>query len=153
MLFFPSSLYFDQGRRSCPRASCCTYFEKPYTEHRIKIFNGFQTQLSKILALAIHHAFENCDLQCSVGRVIHFHLLFLLFGNLNLRIETKKKVYPIIKHACCSNQPGPKPVYKWSVVDVQKWLRRYCADLFHLYSELFLNQDITGRTHTQDTQI
>jgi len=45
-----------------------------------------------------------------------------------------------------AQQPGPKPVYKWSVVDVQKWLRRYCADLFHLYSELFLNQDITGRS-------
>ena len=40
----------------------------------------------------------------------------------------------------------PKSFYQWSVVDVQKWLRRHCGDYYHLYSEAFLEQDITGRT-------
>ena len=39
----------------------------------------------------------------------------------------------------------PKSFYQWSVVDVQKWLRRHCGDYYHLYSEAFLEQDITGR--------
>ena len=38
----------------------------------------------------------------------------------------------------------PKSFYQWSVVDVQKWLRRHCGDYYHLYSEAFLEQDITG---------
>jgi len=39
----------------------------------------------------------------------------------------------------------PKSVQQWSVVDVQKWLRRHCGDYFHLYCEAFLEQDVTGR--------
>merc|ERR1712173_231942 len=41
---------------------------------------------------------------------------------------------------------GPKVVAQWNGADVQRWLRRHCCDLYHLYSELFLNQDITGRS-------
>lgn len=40
----------------------------------------------------------------------------------------------------------PKSVCQWSVRDVQKWLRRQCGDYYHLYSEAFLEQDITGRS-------
>lgn len=39
----------------------------------------------------------------------------------------------------------PKPVYLWSVADVQKWLRRHCSDYFNLYSENFQQHEITGR--------
>ena len=43
----------------------------------------------------------------------------------------------------------PKAVSQWTVLDVQKWLRRHCSDLnsvdyFALYAEKFLEQDITG---------
>jgi len=45
----------------------------------------------------------------------------------------------------------PKAVSQWTVLDVQKWLRRHCSDLnsvdyFALYAEKFLEQDITGRS-------
>lgn len=43
----------------------------------------------------------------------------------------------------------PKSVCQWSVVDVQKWLRRQCGDYYHLYSESFLEQDITGNINKQ----
>ena len=36
-------------------------------------------------------------------------------------------------------------MYLWSVADVQKWLRRRCSDYFNLYSENFLQHEITGR--------
>ena len=39
----------------------------------------------------------------------------------------------------------PKSVSQWTVADVQKWLRKNCGDVFHLYSIKFLEQDITGR--------
>lgn len=39
----------------------------------------------------------------------------------------------------------PRPVYLWTVNDVQKWLRRHCSDYHPLYCELFLQHDITGR--------
>ncbi|KAK6628119.1 hypothetical protein RUM43_001970 [Polyplax serrata] len=39
----------------------------------------------------------------------------------------------------------PRPVYLWSVVDVQKWLRRHCSDYCNLYCENFLYHEITGR--------
>ncbi len=41
-------------------------------------------------------------------------------------------------------QARPKSVLQWSALDVQKWLRRHCGDIFHLYAEKFLQQDITG---------
>ena len=36
----------------------------------------------------------------------------------------------------------PKSVQQWSVVDVQKWLRRHCGDYYHLYAESFLEQEV-----------
>ncbi|XP_052128851.1 protein aveugle [Frankliniella occidentalis] len=39
----------------------------------------------------------------------------------------------------------PRPVYLWSVNDVQKWLRRHCSDYYTLYLDLFIQHDITGR--------
>ncbi|XP_055373016.1 protein aveugle [Condylostylus longicornis] len=38
----------------------------------------------------------------------------------------------------------PKPVYLWTVADVQKWYRRHCAD-YIVYAELFSKHEITGR--------
>nr|CAD7461361.1 unnamed protein product [Timema tahoe] len=40
----------------------------------------------------------------------------------------------------------PRPVYLWSVLDVQKWLRRHCSDYYPLYWEKFQQHDITGRS-------
>lgn len=44
--------------------------------------------------------------------------------------ETVPQSKPRVKTA------RPKPVYLWTVVDVQKWFRRHCAD-YIIYSELF----------------
>merc|ERR1719333_669215 len=44
-----------------------------------------------------------------------------------------------------ANTQRPKSVQQWSVVDVQKWLRRHCGDYYHLYAESFLEQEVTGR--------
>ncbi|KAF0295665.1 Protein aveugle [Amphibalanus amphitrite] len=38
----------------------------------------------------------------------------------------------------------PRLVYRWSVTDVQKWLRRHLSDYHSLYSEHFLQHDIAG---------
>ena len=40
------------------------------------------------------------------------------------------------------NTQRPKSVAQWSVVDVQKWLRRHCGDFYHLYCEAFLEQEV-----------
>lgn len=40
----------------------------------------------------------------------------------------------------------PRPVYLWTVVDVQKWLRRHCSDYYPLYWDKFQQHDITGRS-------
>ena len=37
----------------------------------------------------------------------------------------------------------PKNIQQWSVVDVQKWLRRHCGDYYHLYAESFLEQEVS----------
>jgi len=47
--------------------------------------------------------------------------------------------------ARAANTQRPKSVQQWSVVDVQKWLRRHCGDYYHLYCESFLEQEVTGR--------
>uniref|UniRef100_A0A0A9Z9B1 Protein aveugle n=1 Tax=Lygus hesperus TaxID=30085 RepID=A0A0A9Z9B1_LYGHE len=46
----------------------------------------------------------------------------------------------------------PKPIYLWTVQDVQKWLRRHCSEYYPLYAELFLNNDVTGRTLLRITE-
>ncbi|CAD7089088.1 unnamed protein product [Hermetia illucens] len=38
----------------------------------------------------------------------------------------------------------PKPVYLWTVADVQKWFKRHCAEYIK-YAELFSKHEITGR--------
>uniref|UniRef100_A0A336MVQ8 CSON004858 protein n=1 Tax=Culicoides sonorensis TaxID=179676 RepID=A0A336MVQ8_CULSO len=40
----------------------------------------------------------------------------------------------------------PRPVFLWSVNDVQKWFRRHCSEYAEDYAKLFLEHDITGRT-------
>ncbi|GLG94499.1 Protein aveugle [Gryllus bimaculatus] len=40
----------------------------------------------------------------------------------------------------------PRPVYLWTVQDVQKWLKRHCTDYYPLYSDKFQQHEITGRT-------
>ncbi|GLV35057.1 aveugle [Carabus blaptoides fortunei] len=44
-----------------------------------------------------------------------------------------------------SKTAKPKPVYLWTVIDVQKWLRRHCSDYYPLYWDKFQQHDITGR--------
>ena len=41
-----------------------------------------------------------------------------------------------------NNTQRPKNIQQWSVVDVQKWLRRHCGDYYHLYAESFLEQEV-----------
>jgi len=50
------------------------------------------------------------------------------------------------------NTQRPKSVAQWSVVDVQKWLRRHCGDFYHLYCEAFLEQEVTGRCLVRMTE-
>ena len=42
-----------------------------------------------------------------------------------------------------NNTQRPKNIQQWSVVDVQKWLRRHCGDYYHLYAESFLEQEVS----------
>ena len=50
---------------------------------------------------------------------------------------------------CTKFQPKshsrPKSVYVWTVLDVQKWFKRFCNDYMQ-YVNLFAQHDITGRT-------
>merc|ERR1719389_1400528 len=57
---------------------------------------------------------------------------------------TVKEVNPPQQPRAASTQ-RPKSMQQWSVVDVQKWLRRHCGDYYHLYAESFLEQEVTGR--------
>ena len=43
-----------------------------------------------------------------------------------------------------NNTQRPKNIQQWSVVDVQKWLRRHCGDYYHLYAESFLEQEVSN---------
>uniref|UniRef100_R4G818 Putative sarm protein with sterile alpha and armadillo motifs n=2 Tax=Rhodnius TaxID=13248 RepID=R4G818_RHOPR len=45
-----------------------------------------------------------------------------------------------------SRAARPKPVYLWTVQDVQKWLKRHCSDYYPLYADKFSQHEITGRT-------
>jgi len=51
-----------------------------------------------------------------------------------------------------ANTQRPKSVQQWSVVDVQKWLRRHCGDYYHFYCEAFLEQEVTGRCLVRMTE-
>lgn len=57
-------------------------------------------------------------------------------------VEIKPAAAAVVR---VSNTQRPKSVAQWSVVDVQKWLRRHCGDYYHLYCESFLEQEVTGR--------
>jgi hypothetical protein len=65
---------------------------------------------------------------------------------LGLQSGTISQIQPTSGGTAPTKATRPKSFYQWSVVDVQKWLRRHCGDYYHLYSEAFLEQDITGRT-------
>lgn len=39
-----------------------------------------------------------------------------------------------------------KPLYFWSAADVNKWLKKHGGHYHQLYGELFMQQEITGRT-------
>nr|CAG4641388.1 EOG090X0LJK [Eulimnadia texana] len=40
----------------------------------------------------------------------------------------------------------PKPVYFWTIGDVQKWFRRHCSDFYLLYNDLFFQHAVCGKT-------
>ncbi|KAH3782646.1 protein aveugle-like [Dreissena polymorpha] len=39
-----------------------------------------------------------------------------------------------------------KPLYFWTSADVNKWLKKHGGHSYDLYGDLFLQQDVTGRT-------
>ncbi|XP_077991513.1 sterile alpha motif domain-containing protein 12-like [Glandiceps talaboti] len=42
-------------------------------------------------------------------------------------------------------KPKSKSVFMWNVVDVTKWLRRYCPTYYGLYGNIFEEHEISGR--------
>ncbi|KAL5016198.1 hypothetical protein ScPMuIL_005787 [Solemya velum] len=50
---------------------------------------------------------------------------------------------PIIKK---TTKGKTKPLYFWNSADVNKWLRKHGGQYHDLYGELFLEQEVTGRT-------
>lgn len=46
----------------------------------------------------------------------------------------------------------PKPFYFWSNTEVMKWLWRQCTTYFTLYGQIFIDNDITGRTLVRMTE-
>lgn len=40
-------------------------------------------------------------------------------------------------HTFQNKTARPRPVYLWTVTDVQKWLRRHCSDYYPLYWDKF----------------
>ncbi|XP_045159617.2 protein aveugle-like [Mercenaria mercenaria] len=46
-----------------------------------------------------------------------------------------------------------KPLYFWTSADVNKWLKKHGGHCHDLYGELFLNQEVTGRTLIRLTEI
>ncbi|XP_022254806.1 protein aveugle-like isoform X2 [Limulus polyphemus] len=50
------------------------------------------------------------------------------------------------KDAQKESRNRPKAVFFWTNADVMKWLRRQCQEYHSLYSHLFLEHDITGRS-------
>lgn len=40
----------------------------------------------------------------------------------------------------------PKHLSQWSNADVMKWLKRHCEHFYQLYSNLFLEHEITGKS-------
>jgi len=40
-------------------------------------------------------------------------------------------------HSFQNKTARPRPVYLWTVADVQKWLRRHCSDYYPLYWDKF----------------
>jgi len=67
--------------------------------------------------------------------------------NIKMTVREVSQQNPANRHPQSNRQQNqrPKSVQLWSVVDVQKWLRRHCGDYYHLYCEAFLEQDVTGR--------
>ena len=59
-----------------------------------------------------------------------------------LQIMTVKEAPQVGGRGAAATGQRPKSVQQWSVVDVQKWLRRHCGDYYHLYAESFLEQEV-----------
>lgn len=45
-----------------------------------------------------------------------------------------------------TTQNRPKAVFFWNNADVMKWLKRHCETYHGMYGNLFLEQEITGRS-------
>ncbi|KAK0062903.1 protein aveugle, partial [Biomphalaria pfeifferi] len=39
-----------------------------------------------------------------------------------------------------------KPLYFWTIADVNKWLKKHARDYFEMYKEIFNEHEVTGRT-------
>ena len=44
------------------------------------------------------------------------------------------------------NGRRPKPVFFWSNGEVMKWLKRHCQEYYEMYGNVFLENEITGRS-------
>jgi len=44
------------------------------------------------------------------------------------------------------NSRRPKPVVFWNNADVMKWLKRHCEEYYGFYGNVFLENEITGRS-------
>lgn len=44
------------------------------------------------------------------------------------------------------NARRPKPVFFWTNGEVMKWLKRCCEEYYELYGNIFLENEITGRS-------
>lgn len=44
------------------------------------------------------------------------------------------------------NSYRPKPVFFWSNGEVMKWMKRHCEEYYELYGNVFLENEITGRS-------
>lgn len=44
------------------------------------------------------------------------------------------------------NSYRPKPVFFWSNGEVMKWMKRHCEEYYQLYGNVFLENEITGRS-------
>jgi len=44
------------------------------------------------------------------------------------------------------NNRRPKPVVFWNNADVMKWMKRHCEEYYGFYGNVFLENEITGRS-------
>ncbi|XP_062607141.1 protein aveugle-like [Saccostrea cucullata] len=67
-------------------------------------------------------------------------------GDSRQQSRTRDQGNTVQPHGKKPNKSKPKPLYFWDCADVNKWMKKWCGTLHEKYGELFLQQEITGRT-------